>query len=406
MPTIVLVGALDTKGEAFAYVKGLIEHTGHRALVVDFGVMGQPAFTADVPRQAVAAAAGADLAMLADGAHKDEAMRAMRTGLGVVVRRLYDDGQLDAILGMGGGGGTSIATYAMRQLPIGLPKLMLSTMAGDIAPFVGLKDITFMPSVIDVAGLNRISRRMYANAANAIIGMVSAPPPATDNSRPVIAASMFGNTTQAVTHATGLLEAAGYEVLVFHATGTGGRTMEALIADGAVAACFDLTTTEIADSQCGGVLDAGPDRLLAAPRAGLPTILAPGCLDMANFGGIGTVPERYQGRQLYQWNPDVTLLRTNAQENDAMGQRLAAAANAAPPGTVAVLLPLRGLSMLDSPGGPFWNPEADGALFAAIRANLRADVPLLNIDANINDEAFSSAAVEALLNLIAQESQT
>ncbi|MDZ4769683.1 MAG: Tm-1-like ATP-binding domain-containing protein [Chloroflexota bacterium] len=400
MKTIVLVGALDTKGEAFACVKALIERAGHRAYVVDFGVMGAPMFTPDLTRAEVASAVGADLDMLNDGSRKDDAMRIMADGLAVVVRRLYDAGDLDGILGMGGGGGTSIACAAMRTLPVGVPKLILSTMVGDIAPFVGTSDITFMPSVIDVAGLNRISRRIYANAAGAIIGMVNAPPVAADESRPLLAASMFGNTTQAVMHAAGILEAAGYEVLVFHATGTGGRTMEALITDGQVSGVFDLTTTEIADTVCGGVLDAGADRLWAAPRAGIPTILAPGCVDMANFGAIETVPARYQHRNLYQWNPNVTLLRTNADENRRMGAMIATAANAAPDGTVAVLLPLGGVSMLDSPGGRFWDADADAACFEAIGATLRPGIPLIEIDANINDPVFSGACARTLLSLM------
>jgi uncharacterized protein (UPF0261 family) len=402
-PTVVLAGALDTKGEAFAFVRARLIAAGVRVITIDFGVMGAPAFPPDIPRDAVAAAGGGDLARLADGTRKDEAMRVMAEGLAVIVRRLYDAGELDGMLSMGGGGGTSIAARAMRGLPVGVPRLLVSTMAGDIAPFVGLKDITFMPSVVDVAGLNRISRRIYANAADALIGMVRGAPVSMDDARPIITASMFGNTTQCVTDAAAVLDAAGFEVLIFHATGTGGRAMEALIADGYATACLDLTTTEIADSVCGGILDAGADRLLAAPRAGIPTVLAPGCVDMANFGAIASLPERYRDRQVYQWNPDVTLLRTNPDENRVMGARLADAANRAPAGTVAVLLPLGGVSMLDSPGGAFWDPEADAACFDAIRAGLRPDVPCLTIDANINDPAFSRAAAHTLLDLIARK---
>ncbi|MBL8131883.1 MAG: Tm-1-like ATP-binding domain-containing protein [Anaerolineae bacterium] len=398
--TVVMVGALDTKGEDFAYVKALIERGGARTVVVDFGVMGEPAFPPDVARAEVAGAGGANLAQLADGDHKDLAMRAMSDGLAVVVRRLYDEGRLDGILGMGGGGGTSIATAAMRALPVGVPKVMVSTLAGgDVHEYAGLKDITFMPSIVDVAGLNRISRRIYANAAGAILGMVQveAPPAAAD--KPILTASMFGNTTTAVGHARGIFEAAGYEVLVFHATGVGGRTMESLIADGYVTGCFDLTTTEIADQVCGGVLDAGPDRMMAAARAGIPTLLAPGCVDMANFGGIETVPEKYRGRTLYQWNPNITLLRTDVAENARMGAMIAAAANAST-GPVAVLLPLRGVSMLDSAGGAFWDPAADAACFDAIRADLKPGIPLIEVDANINDPAFSGKCAETLLELL------
>ncbi|MBK8027605.1 MAG: Tm-1-like ATP-binding domain-containing protein [Chloroflexi bacterium] len=398
--TVVLVGALDTKGEDFSYVKALIEAGGAQVLTVDFGVMGEPAYPPDVGRAEVAQAGGGDLAALASGDHKDLAMRTMADGLAVVVRRLYDEGRLDGILGMGGGGGTSIATTAMRALPVGVPKVMVSTLAGgDVHEYAGLKDITFMPSIVDVAGLNRISRRIYANAAGAILGMVQVEAPVASADKPILTASMFGNTTTAVGHARGLFEAAGYEVLVFHATGVGGRTMESLIADRYVTGCFDLTTTEIADHVCGGVLDAGPDRMMAAARAGIPTILAPGCVDMANFGGIETVPEKYRGRNLYQWNPNITLLRTNVEENARMGEMIAAAANAST-GPVAVLLPLKGVSMLDSEGGAFWDPEADAACFDAIRRGLKPSISLVEMDANINDPAFSGKCAETLLNLL------
>lgn len=401
MKTVVLVGAFDTKGAEFAYVRDLIQAAGVATLTVDFGVMGEPAFTPDIRRAEVARAGSGDLAAIADGDHKDVAMRTMADGLAVVVRRLYDEGKLDGILGMGGGGGTSIATTAMRALPVGVPKLMVSTMAsGDISPYVGTKDITFMYSVLDVAGINRISRVIYANAAGAIVGMVNTEPTSSAGEKPIITASMFGNTTTAVNHARGIFEGAGYEVLVFHATGTGGRAMESMIADGYVSASFDLTTTEIADTVCGGVLDAGADRMMAAARAGIPTILVPGCVDMANFGGIDTVPEKYRGRNLYQWNPDVTLLRTNVEENRKMGEMIAAAANASPPGKVTVLLPLKGVSMLDSEGGRFWDVEADAACFDAIRQHVRPDIPLIEVDANINDSAFSGRCAETLIKML------
>ncbi len=401
--TVVLVGTLDTKGQEFAFVKALIEGAGLNTLVIDFGVMGAPYFEPDIPRTEVATWGNGDLEHWAMGDHKDEAMRGMGRGLAAIVRRLFAEGNLDGILGMGGGGGTSIATTAMRELPIGVPKVMLSTLGGgDVSAFAGLKDITFMPSVVDVAGINRISRPIYRNAAGAIIGMVSTlPAPDTDppNDKPLITASMFGNTTAGVAHARGILEAAGYEVLVFHATGTGGRIMESLIAEGGISASFDFTTTEIADTVCGGVLDAGPDRMMAAARAGIPTILVPGCVDMANFNGIETVPDHYRDRALYRWNPDITLLRTNSEENSQMGAMIAAAANAAT-GKVAVLLPLRGVSMLDSEGGRFWDPAADAACFDAIKRDLRLGIPVIEIDANINDPAFSGKAAETLLALL------
>ena len=403
--TVLLVGALDTKGAEYAFVKDLIEAAGLQTLVVDFGVMGQPAFDPDVSRAEVAAAAGGDLAYLASGTHKDEAMRTMAQGLASIVERLYGEGRFDGILGMGGSGGTSIATAAMRTLPVGVPKVMVSTVGGgDVSVYAGSKDITFMPSVVDVAGINRLSRAIYANAAGAIAGMVKTEAEATADERPLIAASMFGNTTAAVDHARGLLEAEGYEVLVFHATGSGGRTMEDLIRDGYIAGCLDMTTTELADEICDGVFSAGPDRVQAAPRQGVPTVIVPGCVDMANFGGIETVPDHYRERNLYQWNPEVTLLRTNEEENRQMGAMLAAAANAGQAGKVSVLVPLGGVSMLDSEGDRFWDPDADNACFDALKNDLRADIPLTEMDANINDPEFAGKAVDLLLEMLREES--
>lgn len=398
--TVVIVGALDTKGEEFAYVKALLKKKRLKTLVIDFGVLGEPALKPDITRAEVAAAGGGDMVHLASGQHKDEAMQVMATGLAVLVRKLYDDGQLDGILGMGGSGGTSIATAAMRTLPVGVPKVMVSTVAGgDVSAYAGAKDITFMPSIVDVAGFNRISRAIYTNAAGAIAGMVSIPQPEAGTDKPLIVASMFGNTTKAVDHARGILEQSGYEVLVFHSTGTGGKTMESLIADGLIAGSLDITTTELADEVCGGVMSAGPDRCLAASRAGIPAVIVPGCVDMANFWGIETVPEKYKGRNLYQWNPNVTLLRTNVEENVKMGEMIAAAANAAT-APVTILMPLKGVSMLDSEGDRFWDPEADRACYDAIKRNLKPGIPVIEVDHNINDPEFSGKVAETLLDLL------
>ncbi len=403
--TVVMLGALDTKGEEYAFVKELITKQGLKTRVVDFGVMGAPAIEPDVPRQAVAAAGGGDLTYLSSGEHKDEAMRVMAQGLAVVVRRLYDEGKLDGVIALGGTGGTSVAATGMRTLPVGVPKVMVSTVGGgDVSTYAGTRDITFMPSIVDVAGINRISRGIYANAANAIAGMVSVEKPANREETPLITASMFGNTTSCVDRARGILEQQGYEVLVFHATGAGGRTMESLITDGYIAASLDTTTTELADEVCGGMFSAGPERCLAASRAGIPAVLVPGCVDMANFGGIETVPDKYLDRNLYQWNPNVTLLRTNVAENIRMGEMIAAAANAAT-APVTILLPLRGVSMLDSvsPGGKageFWDPEADQACYDAIKSNLAPGIPVIEMDNNINDPAFADKATQLLLDVL------
>ena len=397
---VVLVGALDTKGEEFRFVRDLIRARGLETVVVDFGVMGEPSFAPDITADEVARAGGHPLADLREGKDKTLAMETMQCGLAGVVLRLYEAGRLGGILGMAGSGGTSIATAAMRALPIGVPKVMASTVAaGDVAPYVGTKDITMMPTVVDVSGINSFSQRIYTNAAAAIAGMVEQEPPPVVESKPLITASMFGNTTQCISRAQKELEGHGYEVLVFHATGTGGKTMESLIGSGFITANLDLTTTELADYVCGGMLSVGPDRMMAAARAGIPTVLAPGCVDMCNFWAIETVPEKYQGRNLYKWNPNVTLMRTTPDENRQMGEWIAAAANAST-GPVAVLIPLKGVSQLDSPGGQYWDPEADGACYDAIRKNLKPGIPLVELDANINDPEFADKAVELLMGML------
>jgi uncharacterized protein (UPF0261 family) len=398
--TVVLVGTLDSKGAEFAFLRDAIRKAGPQVVCVDFGVLDEPAFAPDIARAEVARRGGGDIATMRAEKRKDVAMAIMARGLTAVVRDLHAAGRLDGILGMGGSGGTSIATSAMRALPVGVPKLMVSTIGGgDVAPYAGTRDITFMPSVVDVAGFNRISRRIYANAAGAIAGMVSAPRPDAGESARLVAVTMFGNTTACVDRARRRLEDGGIEVLVFHATGAGGRTMEDMVGDGTFEGMLDLTTTELADEVCGGVMSAGPERCLAAPRAGTPVVLAPGCVDMANFGARDTVPERYAERLLYEWNPNVTLLRTSVAENRAIGEMLARAANAAS-GHVTVLLPLSGVSMLDSPGGAFWDPEADGACFDAIRRTLVPRVRLVEVDCNINDAEFADRAADALIELM------
>ena len=397
---VVIIGALDTKGTEFAFVKDLIEKEGVGTLVVDFGTMGESDFEPEVKRAEVAAAGGGDLSYLASGEHKDEAMETMAKGLAVVVRRLYDEGKLGGVIGMGGTGGTSIATTAMRALPVGVPKVMVSTVAGgDVSAYAGTKDITFIPSIVDVAGINSISRTIFANAAGAIAGMVKLNAPQVGEERPLVTASMFGNSTACVERARGVVEEGGYEVLVFHATGIGGRTMESLITDGYIVGSMDITTTEIADEVCGGVFSSGPERCVAASRAGVPAVVVPGCVDMANFDSIDTVPQRYRERNLYQWNPNVTLLRTNVEENIRIGDIIAAAINQAT-ASVAVLLPMKGVSMLDSEGDRFWDPEADRACFDAIKRNLRPDIPVHEVDHNINDPEFADTAANTLLQML------
>jgi uncharacterized protein (UPF0261 family) len=332
-------------------------------------------------------------------------MEVMTRGAAIVAAKLYGERRFDAIIGLGGTAGTAIGSSAMRALPIGVPKVLVSTVAaGDTRPYIGTKDLTMMYSIVDIAGLNRISTRVLGNAAGAVIGMAETTLPAYEE-RPLIAASMFGNTTACVDRARGILDAAGFEVLVFHATGAGGMTMESLIADGYVDGVLDLTTTEWADELCGGVFSAGAKRLDAAALAGIPQVVAPGCLDMVNFWAPETVPTRYAERKLFRWNPNVTLMRTDVDENQRLGRILAEKINQSI-GPVRVLLPLRGVSQLDSPGGEFWWPEADQALFQSLRQSLRRDIPLLELDANINDPQFADRATDELLDMMKKQSST
>jgi len=394
---VAIIGTLDTKGAEFAYLKARIEAAGVDTLTIDVGVLADPAYPPEVSAAEVARAAGTDLGALRARNDRGEAMAAMAKGAAELAARLHREGRIDGIVSMGGGGGTAVATAAMRALPVGVPKLMLSTMAaGDVRPYVGALDVTMMPSVVDIAGINRVSARIIANAAGAIAGMVGAEPPVRTDDRPLIAATMFGVTTPCVTTARQVLEAAGYEVLVFHATGTGGRSMEALIRGGFIAGVLDVTTTELADELVGGVLSAGPDRLEAAGEAGIPQVVSVGALDMVNFGERASVPPQFAERTFYQHNPQVTLMRTTAEENAALGRIIAAKLSRAK-GPTVLMLPARGVSLIDVAGKPFHDPEADAALFAALRAGVGNNVELVTVDTDINDEAFATEAAERLL---------
>jgi uncharacterized protein (UPF0261 family) len=401
MATIAILGTMDTKGEEHAFVAAQIRARGHQTLVIDTGTLEAPKLKPDVTRQEVAQAAGANLDALVAKKDRGEAVAAMSKGAPVILERLAREGKIDAVISLGGGGGTAISTAAMQALPVGFPKVMVSTLAsGNTVPYVGVKDIVMFPSIVDVAGINRISRQILTRAAGAICGMVEAQPPAGDV-KPVIVASMFGNTTACVQHAKQVLESAGYEVLVFHATGTGGRTMESLIESGMVAGVLDITTTEWADELVGGVLKAGPTRLEAAARHGIPAIVTPGCLDMVNFGPAETVPAKFQGRNFYPHNPQVTLMRTTPEECAQLGRILAEKINLSK-GPVTVLLPLKAISVISAPGQKFYDPKADQALFHALKSTLRQDIPLIECDCAINDPAFAEACTRALLENIAR----
>lgn len=399
MATIAVLGTMDTKGEEHSFVAEQIRLRGHRPLVIDVGVLGEPKLRPDVGREEVAAAAGADLSALAARRDRGEAVRAMSLGAPIVLKNLADGRKVDGVISLGGGGGTAIATAAMRALPIGFPKLMVSTLAsGNTAQYVGVKDIVMFPSIVDVAGLNRISRLILTRAAGAICGMVeSRPPEASD--KPIIVASMFGNTTECVERARAILEAAGYEVLIFHATGAGGRNMESLIESGMVAGVLDITTTEWADELVGGVLTAGPNRLEAAAKTGTPAVVTPGCLDMVNFQAPESVPEKFKGRTFYRHNPQVTLMRTNPEEAAELGKIIALKLNASI-GPVSVLIPNKAISVISAPGQAFHDPAADTALFDSLKANLRPDIGVTTMECEINAPEFAEACARQLLENI------
>ncbi|MDB4506602.1 Tm-1-like ATP-binding domain-containing protein [Akkermansiaceae bacterium] len=397
MATIAVIGTLDSKGHEHAFVAEEIRRSGHEALLVDVGTLGAPQVEPDRTRDEVLKAAGVEFPEAED---RGERVGVMVEALPVYLKQLAETGEIDGVISLGGGGGTAIATAGMRALPIGFPKLMVSTLAsGNTAHYVGTKDIVMFPSIVDVAGLNQISRMIFARAAGAICGMTEKEVGGASD-KPLIVASMFGNTTECVDAARKIFEDKGYEVLVFHSTGTGGRTMESLIESGMVAGVFDVTTTEWADELVGATLSAGPERLDATGKAGLPAIVSPGCLDMANFGEKDSVPSKYDGRNFYIHNPQVTLMRTTPEECAQLGKILAEKVNAYT-AAVTVLLPTKAISIISAEGQPFYDSEADAALFAAIKENLSEKVQLIEVDAEINAPEFSTACAEALLKNLA-----
>ena len=368
---IALVGTLDTKGVEVRFLKERLESLGLKTLVIDVGIAGVPQFEPDVSREEIASRGGTSIETLIAGRDRGSAVVAMQSGLSSWMVDFFGPLQLSGVLGIGGSAGTSIAATAMRQLPLGIPKLIVSTSAsGDTRPHVGTSDIIMIPSVADLAGLNRITRTILANAANAIAGMCCLPPaPAVEGERPCLGATMFGVTTPCVTRVRELVEEAGYTLLVFSANGVGGRVMEQLIRDRMIEGVIDITTTELADELGGGILSAGPDRLEQAGRSAIPQVISVGALDMVNFGPIDTVPEKFQSRTLYRHNSAVTLMRTTSSENAILGRQIAEKANMSK-GPVTIVLPLKGVSAIDFPGQPFHDPNADHELFESIRTHV------------------------------------
>ena len=396
--TVCIVGTMDTKGLEFAFIKAQIESSGVSTCVVNTGIMGEPQLAADVSADEVARKAGSSLQTLRDEGDRGNSVAVMAQGAAVLVAEKQAAGEIDGIISLGGSAGTTIGTTAMQAVPVGVPKIMVSTLAsGDTSPYVQSKDICMMYSVVDIAGINRLSRQILANAAGAIVGMVNAEAPeATEADKPLIAATMFGVTTPCVTKAREILEAAGYEVLVFHATGTGGQAMEDLVRGGFLAGVLDVTTTELADELVGGILSAGPDRLEAAGEAGLPQVIAPGALDMVNFGTRDTVPEKFRDRLFYQHNPTVTLMRTTTEEMAELG-RIMARKLSESRGPTTVIIPMQGVSAIDKTAQPFDSPEARAAWRENLKANIGSNVTVIEMDAHINDDEFATKLAETLL---------
>ena len=408
MATVVLLGTLDTKGVEYAYLRDHIESQGTcDVIMVDAGILGEPTTRADIGRQEVAGAAGTTIDQLVMDHDRGAAVAAMAHGAREVVSRLFAEGRLQAILGLGGSGGSSLVSEAMRGLPVGVPKLLVSTVAsGDTRPYIGAVDIAMMYSVVDIAGINRLSARILGNAAAGIAGMALAysQPLTVASDKPLIGASMFGVTTPAVTRAREWLEESGFEVLVFHATGTGGQSMEALVDGGFLAGVLDITTTELADNLVGGVFSAGPDRLEMAGRKGVPQVVSLGALDMVNFGAKETVPTQFRERNLYVHNPTVTLMRTTPEECAELGRQIAQKLNAAT-GPVALFVPRKGISAIAMEGGPFHDPVADSALIDTLLTNLNDLVEVHDLDLEINDPQFAEAMAQKMAELVQRHGQ-
>lgn len=398
---IYAIATMDTKGEEVRFVADAIARAGGAVRIVDVGTRADPSLPADVSRQAVADCHPRGRAFVLGHDDRGPAVAAMSEALTEFLRQRHAAGELTGAIGLGGSGGTALIAPALRALPLGVPKVLVSTVAsGNTAPYVGCADIVLVPSVVDVAGLNSVSRRVFANAAHAVAGMAEHRAAAKDD-RPVVGMTMFGVTTPCVTAVRQALEARGFDCLVFHATGTGGRAMEELVRAGVIrGGVLDVTTTEVADEVVGGVFPAGPNRFDAILAAGVPYVLSLGALDMVNFGAMETVPPQFRNRKLHVHNAQVTLMRTTAQENRQFGRWIADKLNRST-APLVLLIPEKGVSMLDAPGQPFYDPAADEALFIALEAHLRQTPERLirRLPYHINDPAFAAALVEAFLGL-------
>lgn len=395
---IAIIGTLDTKGHEVAYLRDLIQSQRHRAWVIDPGVLGEPAIDADFTREQVARAAGGDLAALIAAGDKGQAIQTMIAGTRAIVLRLYAEGKLGGVLAVGGGQGTAIGTAAMQALPLGVPKVMVSTMASGqnvFEPYVGTSDVTLMHSVADILGVNAITRKIFANAAAAVVAMAQASETVQESDRVVLGATMLGLTTPCVLRAKDLLDACGYELVAFHSNGTGGRSMERLIDQGLIQGVLDVSTQELTGHVCRGLFDAGPDRLTAAGKRGIPQVVVPGGTDYIVLGPLSSLSAEQQSRSLIIHNPNITLVRTARGEMAETGKLMARRLNKAR-GPAAVLVPLGGFSFSDRPGHAFFDPESNAALIEALEDALAPRVELRLVDAHINDPIFADAIVNKL----------
>jgi len=402
-PVVAILGTFNTKGREFEYLIKAIQKAGAEVLTIDTGIGDPQCIKPDISSDEVAEAAGVKVAGLKEKSDRGYAIKCMVSGAEKILSKLYEDERINAVIGLGGSAGTTIGTSAMRMLPVGFPKMMISTVAsGNVRPHVGEKDIIMMNSVVDIAGINRISSAILTNAANAIAGMVTGPAAEIADEKPLIVATMFGVTTPCVTKAKDYLEAAGYEVIVFSASGVGGKTMEALIESGMIRGVLDVTTTEWCDELVGGILGAGPDRLDAAALCGIPQVVSVGALDMVNFGSKETVPDKFKGRNFYEHNATVTLMRTTKEENVETGAVIAGklSKSTAP---CSLFIPLKGVSMIDAEGMPFYGPEEDRALFDALRKSCSDNVKIVEKDMHINDEDFALAMAMELERMLKEE---
>lgn len=402
MKTVAIAGTFDTKGHEYLYIKETFENMGFKTFTIHTGVF-EPKFTPDVSNSEVAAAAGVNIDEITKKKDRAYATETLSKAMEKLIPRLFEEGKFDGIISFGGTGGTSLVTPAMRALPIGVPKIMVSTVAsGNTAQYIGTSDLIMMPSVVDVSGLNSISLKIFNNAIFAMAGMLSFEASKEVEKKPLIGATMFGVTTPCVDAAREYLENRGYEVLVFHATGIGGQSMESLIESGFIEGVLDLTTTEWADEIVGGVLGAGPKRLEAAAKNNIPQVVSLGAMDMCNFGAYESVPEKYRQRNLYKHNPTVTLMRTTVEENKQIGEKIAEKLNLSN-GKTSLFIPLKGVSAIDVEGQAFYGPEEDKMLFNTIKELIdKNKVDIVEINTDINDRAFAEAAAQKLIDLMAK----